>query len=48
MWEDTPNTIDPNNSKNWNDAIVQCENLDLAGYDDWKLPNINELGHYSR
>jgi len=43
MWEDTPNTIDPNNSKNWNDAIVQCENLDLAGYDDWKLPNINEL-----
>lgn len=27
----------------WPDAIDNCEALDYAGHDDWRLPNINEL-----
>jgi hypothetical protein len=27
----------------WEAAIAYCENLELAGYDDWRLPNRNEL-----
>jgi len=27
----------------WYDAINACENLEFAGWDDWRLPNINEL-----
>ena len=29
--------------KGWSGAIEYCENLTLGGYDDWRLPNINEL-----
>lgn len=28
---------------NWEEAIAHCENLVLAEYDDWRLPNIREL-----
>lgn len=27
----------------WYDAIDNCENLDYAGYSDWRLPNIREF-----
>jgi hypothetical protein len=40
MWEDNPNTF---RTKNWTDSISYCENLTLGGYDNWRLPNINEL-----
>lgn len=27
----------------WDEALVYCENLIYAGYNDWRLPNVNEL-----
>jgi hypothetical protein len=27
----------------WEDAIEYCEALEFAVYDDWRLPNMNEL-----
>ena len=38
MWQQTEA-----GSKNWEDAIIYCEGLSLAGYTDWRLPNIKEL-----
>ncbi|MCW8328380.1 DUF1566 domain-containing protein [Photobacterium sp. SDRW27] len=29
--------------RNWEESIKYCENLDYAGYDDWRLPNIKEM-----
>ncbi|EJF06035.1 Protein of unknown function (DUF1566), partial [Thiovulum sp. ES] len=28
---------------NWNSAVSYCENLELVGFSDWRLPNKNEL-----
>ncbi len=29
--------------RDWESAIAYCEGLDLAGFDDWRLPNVREL-----
>ncbi|NWH05509.1 DUF1566 domain-containing protein [Desulfobacter latus] len=39
MWQQQ----DDDQYRNWVDALGYCENLSLAGYDDWRLPNIREL-----
>jgi rhodanese-related sulfurtransferase len=41
MWEDLESS--KTNKKTWIQAIDYCENLELNGYNDWHLPNINEL-----
>jgi len=28
---------------NWEEALAYCENLNYAGYEDWRLPNAREL-----
>ena len=41
MWQ--KDTGNDGNGLNWCDALAYCENLDLAGHDDWRLPNVREL-----
>ena len=38
MWEKQYVT-----GKTWRQALAYCEGLDYGGFDDWRLPNINEL-----
>jgi hypothetical protein len=38
-WEDPPAPT----TMNWDAAVAYCDDLVLAGYDDWVLPNVNEL-----
>lgn len=41
QWQDTS---DVNQTKrSWQNAVDYCEHLSLGGYDDWRLPNKNEL-----
>ena len=39
MWSDQEKP----SAHHWEDAINYCEDLKLAGYEDWHLPNYNEL-----
>ncbi len=46
MWEiktDDGGPRDKDNACTWEEALAYCENLALAGHDDWRLPNRNEL-----
>ena len=36
-------TRDSRRTMNWQQALEYAENLDYAGYDDWRLPNVKEL-----
>ncbi|MCP4361435.1 MAG: DUF1566 domain-containing protein [Chloroflexi bacterium] len=38
MWQQ-----DGTSSMTWEAALTQCEDLTLAGYEDWRLPNIKEI-----
>lgn len=38
MWQK-----DPNIQITWAEAVAACDALMLAGYDDWRLPSIDEL-----
>ena len=38
MWQQE--TIGP---MTWEETLSYCEDLQLSGYDDWRLPSINEL-----
>lgn len=44
MWQD-PLFVD---RRAWADAAAACETLDLAGYDDWRLPTLDELRTLAR
>lgn len=39
MWQ----KVDDGTTRTWEDALSYAENLSLAGYDDWRLPNAKEL-----
>jgi len=41
MWEDTKEAA--NTNVNWEDANRYCENLEIAHYNDFRLPTIEEL-----
>ncbi len=39
MWQQVPTSDD----FSWQDAVDYCEALELAGYDDWRMPSLKEL-----
>ncbi len=48
MWQQSPDTdgdgdIDTHDKFTYADASTYCENLSLAGYGDWRLPDIKQL-----
>ena len=41
MWQD--DSAAKNTKKDWQGALALCNDLHLAGHDDWRLPSIKEL-----
>lgn len=39
MWQ----AKDDGTTRDWEEALSYAENLNLSGYDDWRLPNVKEL-----
>ena len=39
MWQQSDDGV----YRTWKEALAYCENATLAGYSDWRLPNIREL-----
>ena len=39
MWQDSSQIV----KKDWKGAKSYCANLSLGGYEDWRLPHIDEL-----
>ena len=39
MWQQVPSSDD----YSWADAVTYCDNLELSGYDDWRMPTLKEL-----
>ena len=39
MWQQVPSSSD----YSWDDAVSYCDNLEFAGYDDWRMPTLKEL-----
>jgi hypothetical protein len=40
MWQ----RFTANDDHTWDEANAYCETLELAGFSDWRLPNVAELG----
>ena len=41
IWQD--DAVVKTTTRTWTDALTYCEGLSTGGYDDWRLPNQNEL-----
>jgi hypothetical protein len=41
MWQD--NSEAKTTNKTWSEAITYCEGLSLGGYNNWRLPSVEEL-----
>jgi len=39
VWQDNSKIV----KKDWSGAKGYCKNLSLGGYDNWRLPNVDEL-----